>query len=1250
MEARASVVGVLSPLDPSKWVPDSECVACSSCEEPFSLFVRRHHCRICGWVFCHSCSTNELRFKGADPNEIVYGRTCDNCFQRLVDGEDILLPDGKVAGGSPISRTSSATNALFSSGNEALSPLKEEPGVPISPAEKILSSDLSGMPLQHLSLDDPVSVERDRNKATSPQTRPKSSTKKPRPASVQEKLDLTSIAIDELRSQIQDLALESLSMREKRAKTDSVDGFITSAAVDPSQNTQAKTLIPDSVQGLGTSDFFRINIRLFSGILFALGPFMLLASLGVESVALLVAVFVASATAAVQWMRKPLYALATRIHTDATNQARESYELELQRKKTVQMFTKMNFKGTTVSVTADSSPYILTAPLDDQISSINIPPGLTVKVFAENGTYDLFEGPRLIADLRHVPFRSMDDDSGAVPTRLKNGAYTLSWDRRIKAVDVIPNRLSGTGSEPTEWLSTAVTNVWGEISMLLSDTLHGLLLWYLQEYKPAWLHEMTFREFTMGDIPPKITSASSLTHCGPDFQIELNVEWEGNSKIILLTKVSGPRGIIPDVSLELSNVTCRAKVILFMSWHAKGVAQWAPNWMAVSFRERPDIDYTLKPIGLEVTRLPGIKNWLRELVNNSLSWMIFPERLELPFEQWWTDALEQDAGPLPERKGVLEVTVVSASINSVEPWVELHCNKVVHKTQPVRKTEGRHSWEEHAEFSVGMDAMEVLKILVYDRSRIGFHDCVACAAVDFSKLDSTTPIPLDVSLDMNRGKDKGSLRIIITYSKLVEDSRECSNHGHDVVMATPLLPLSDLPADSTPPKHAPVGTSVPDTDPAATPADKGDEEAVVPAIIVSGEDTSKDDVMPSLTERRIAAVMACEAAAGVAATRAGQMLVAEAAATAGARRLSRILDEDELSASGFSEERTPVTGHNDVDLAASTTTPVLAASGPNGLTPTAIPVLREATESISPGVSPPRPTSPGKDTSPIPRPPSIVIGDATCQPTSSPQLSALNLAPLDVGNRPPSPDVRKKDCEPNQAGSLAEAAAGEDVRLGSNVAEGRASHSIPRGPAEDAQSQPCVSMRRKRSGAQSLFGHVNIRLETISLTDDGSVIPIVDVRLSEATGAHQLSPAPMQLVCDCSKTTSRLLERRRSASPVITEALLPVSNLDTQRLFLDVRDLRRRDQKDRMGVLLERYLGTCAVSLSCLVPGVPRRFCVSLYDEPSWPGIPKTGGSLRKRVGDAVFVLTYCGGRRRSVDIGGEIPTKLQWLLGTKHE
>lgn len=59
----------------SLWMPDEKCTVCFGCSRTFHAFRRKHHCRICGRIFCYRCS-----------NHFVKGqhRVCDHCHSALV--------------------------------------------------------------------------------------------------------------------------------------------------------------------------------------------------------------------------------------------------------------------------------------------------------------------------------------------------------------------------------------------------------------------------------------------------------------------------------------------------------------------------------------------------------------------------------------------------------------------------------------------------------------------------------------------------------------------------------------------------------------------------------------------------------------------------------------------------------------------------------------------------------------------------------------------------------------------------------------------------------------------------------------------------------------------------------------------------------------------------------------------------------------------------------------------------------------
>ena len=58
-----------------RWVDDESVTACQQCEEPFTMLVRRHHCRKCGGIFCYSCSSFTLVLPSSNKPQ----RVCQPC-------------------------------------------------------------------------------------------------------------------------------------------------------------------------------------------------------------------------------------------------------------------------------------------------------------------------------------------------------------------------------------------------------------------------------------------------------------------------------------------------------------------------------------------------------------------------------------------------------------------------------------------------------------------------------------------------------------------------------------------------------------------------------------------------------------------------------------------------------------------------------------------------------------------------------------------------------------------------------------------------------------------------------------------------------------------------------------------------------------------------------------------------------------------------------------------------------------------
>ncbi|CAM6088330.1 unnamed protein product [Calypogeia fissa] len=56
------------------WVLDAS--SCQTCQTPFSLFIRKHHCRRCGGIFCGNCSSSKVILRGQGDSAV---RVCEPC-------------------------------------------------------------------------------------------------------------------------------------------------------------------------------------------------------------------------------------------------------------------------------------------------------------------------------------------------------------------------------------------------------------------------------------------------------------------------------------------------------------------------------------------------------------------------------------------------------------------------------------------------------------------------------------------------------------------------------------------------------------------------------------------------------------------------------------------------------------------------------------------------------------------------------------------------------------------------------------------------------------------------------------------------------------------------------------------------------------------------------------------------------------------------------------------------------------------
>eukprot|EP00127_Corallochytrium_limacisporum_P004387 Clim_evm21s159 gene=Clim_evmTU21s159 len=101
---RTYLGGESEMLDKSYWMPDYQTECCNDCQATFTTFRRRHHCRLCGLVFCWRCCSQYLNGSDFGPEAPAFSiRICNWCshavrtylttVQERGELKDMSIPD-----------------------------------------------------------------------------------------------------------------------------------------------------------------------------------------------------------------------------------------------------------------------------------------------------------------------------------------------------------------------------------------------------------------------------------------------------------------------------------------------------------------------------------------------------------------------------------------------------------------------------------------------------------------------------------------------------------------------------------------------------------------------------------------------------------------------------------------------------------------------------------------------------------------------------------------------------------------------------------------------------------------------------------------------------------------------------------------------------------------------------------------------------------------------------------------------------
>ncbi|CAJ0604032.1 unnamed protein product [Cylicocyclus nassatus] len=83
----------LLPLSDAQWAKDSDVTQCTACSDKFTLSKRKHHCRMCGSIFCDACSVARIKLPSNSKPARLWISVIGDLFIRDGTAESLAFGD-----------------------------------------------------------------------------------------------------------------------------------------------------------------------------------------------------------------------------------------------------------------------------------------------------------------------------------------------------------------------------------------------------------------------------------------------------------------------------------------------------------------------------------------------------------------------------------------------------------------------------------------------------------------------------------------------------------------------------------------------------------------------------------------------------------------------------------------------------------------------------------------------------------------------------------------------------------------------------------------------------------------------------------------------------------------------------------------------------------------------------------------------------------------------------------------------------
>ncbi|KAE8735332.1 Synaptotagmin-4 [Hibiscus syriacus] len=364
---------------------------------------------------------------------------------------------------------------------------------------------------------------------------------------------------------------------------------------------------------------------------------------------------------------------------------------------------------------------------------------------------------------------------------------TVEDSKKILPAEFYPSWVVFSQRQKLTWLNQHLTKIWPYVNEAASDLIKTSVEPVLEQYRPIVLSSLKFSRFTLGTVAPQFTGVSIIEDEADSVTMELEMQWDANSSIILDIKTY--LGVSLPVQVKDIGFTGVFRLIF------KPLVNEFPCFGAVSYslRKKKQMDFTLKVIGGDISTIPGlsdaIESTIRDAIEDSITW---PVRKIVPILPG--DYSDLELKPV----GILEVKLVQARdltnkdiIGKSDPYAVLYVRPLPSKTKKSKtiNNELNPIWNEHYEFIIEDATTQHLVVRIYDDEGVQASEFIGCAQVLLRDLEpgKVKDVWLNLVKDLEIQRDtkyRGQVHLELLYCPIGMENGFTNPFTSDVSMTS----------------------------------------------------------------------------------------------------------------------------------------------------------------------------------------------------------------------------------------------------------------------------------------------------------------------------------------------------------------------------------------------------------------------------------------------------------------------------------